>query len=170
MNSEPIRIGLDFHGVVDRYPEYFSRFTHLAKQMGIEIYIITGGPKKVVDRFLQDHKIIYKELFAILDYYDAQGMVEYFKNGEYKVPDMLWNMAKGEYCAEKKITIHIDDSKEYSDWFSTPFCYYDAQNKRCTLGNKIAIDFAGDPEETLQQINQTFRQEKVIQGEQSGLK
>ena len=83
----PIRIGLDFHGVVDKYPEYFSRFTHIAKQMGIEIYIITGGPKKVVDRFLQDHKIVYKELFAILDYYDAQGMVEYYKNGEYKVPD-----------------------------------------------------------------------------------
>ncbi len=162
MTEEPIRIGLDFHGVVDRYPEYFSRFTHLAKQMGMEIYIITGGPKKVVDRFLQEHNIVYKELFAILDYYDAQGMVEYFDNGEYKVPDILWNRAKGEYCAEKHITIHIDDSKEYADWFSTPFCFYDAQNKKCILGNKIAIDFAGDPQQTLEQIYQTFHQEKVI--------
>lgn len=165
MNNEPIRIGLDFHGVVDKYPEYFSCFTHLAKQKGIEVYIITGGPRKVVDRFLQDHKIIYKELFAILDYYDAQGMVEYYKNGEYKVPDMLWNMAKGEYCAEKKITIHIDDSKEYADWFSTPFCFYDAQNRKCTLGNKISIDFTGDPEQTLEQIYKTFHQEQLIRGE-----
>lgn len=156
MTKEPIRIGLDFHGVVNKYPEYFKQFTHIAKTMGIEIYIITGGPKKVVDRFLQDHDIIYKELFAILDYYDAHGMVEYFKNGEYKVPDMLWNMAKGEYCAEKKITLHIDDSKEYADWFSTPFCFYDAQNQKCTLGNKISIDFSQDPQHTLEQINQTF--------------
>lgn len=154
--KKTIRIGLDFHGVVDKYPEYFKDFTHKAKEKGIEIYIITGGPERVVAEYLRNYGICYKEIFAILDFYDAQGQVEYFPNGEFKVPADLWNTAKGEYCARHKIDIHIDDSHEYADWFSTPFCFYDADNKKCTIGNTISIDFSKEPEETLSEICSVF--------------
>ena len=151
-----IRIGLDFHGVIDKYPEYFQAFNRLAEERGIEIYIITGGPKKVVETYLQEHKIVYKETFAILDFYDEKGEVEYFPNGEFKVPAELWNKAKGEFCARNKIDLHIDDSAEYAAWFSTPFCRYDSKSQTCLAENKIAIDFSLPPQETIKQIMSVF--------------
>ena len=151
-----IKIGLDFHGVVDKYPDYFAKFTQQAVAQGIEIYIITGGPKAVVENYLQEHRIQYTELFAILDYYDAQGQVEYFPNGEFKIPSKLWNTAKGEYCAKHKITLHIDDSTEYGYWFSTPYCVYDSASRQCLAQNGLKIDFSQAPEIALASICQTF--------------
>lgn len=39
--------------------------------------------KELLDKW----NICYTAVFAILDYYDAQGEVEYFENGEFKVSE-----------------------------------------------------------------------------------
>ena len=87
MNRDRIKIGLDFHGVVSSRPQYFAKFSELVLSLGYELHIITGGPADVVAKMLKEWQVRYTNLFAILDYYDARGEVEYFDNGEFKVPE-----------------------------------------------------------------------------------
>ena len=147
-----IKIGLDFHGVITKHPEYFSEFCRRALSCGYEIHIITGGPRKVVEEYLRKHQIPYTVVFAILDYYDERGVVKFFDNGEFKVPDRLWNSAKAEYCITKGINMHIDDSKEYVKWFTTPYCRYDGTNPQCVTEDGHIIDFNSPPSKVLNDI------------------
>lgn len=152
MHKSRLKIGLDFHGVINERREYFATFCEAALSKGYEIHIITGGPYDVVAKLLEEWKIPYTKLFAILDYYDAKGAVEHFSNGEFKVEDKLWDIAKAEYCSHNGINIHIDDSSRYAKWFSTPFCHYSEAGHNCTTENKFTVDFSLPPEEALQEI------------------
>ncbi len=154
MNKASLKIGLDFHGVITGRPEYFAAFSQEARRRGHEIHIITGGPYEEVRRQLEEWKIWYSRLFAIYDYYDAKGAVSRFENGEYKVPDMLWDTAKAEYCSHNGINIHIDDSSRYVRWFLTPYCHYNASGKSCTTESDFAIDFTRPAAEALNEIEE----------------
>ena len=48
-----LKIGLDYHGVVNVRPEYFAAFAREAFRRGHEVHIITGGPYKVVEEQLK---------------------------------------------------------------------------------------------------------------------
>ena len=151
-NIERIKIGLDFHGVITDNPQYFSDFTKEAVERGYEIHIITGGPADVVKSMLDDWKISYTTIFAILDFYNHLGQVKYFDNGEFKVEETLWNTAKARYCEENGISFHIDDSVTYAQWFSTPFCYYEGTKKQCCINSETKITLDGNPEQALDKI------------------
>lgn len=157
MRKNQIKIGLDFHGVITKHPQYFSKFSQAVKEHGYELHVITGGPREAVEDYLQKHHIFYTTVFAILDFYDAKGEVEHFSNGEFKVPKQLWDSAKAEYCITKGINIHIDDSSQYAKWFTTPFCHYDALTQKCRIGDCVTIDFSGDVNEVLHQIDEMIK-------------
>lgn len=157
MRKYKLKIGLDFHGVITKHPKYFSAFSQAVKERGYELHVITGGPRQAVENYLKRHKIFYSTVFAILDFYDAQGEVEHFSNGEFKVPEKLWNSAKAEYCIAKGINIHIDDSNQYAKWFTTPFCHYDSKTQKCRIGDCITIDFDKEVNEVLEQIDEMVK-------------
>lgn len=157
MRKFKIKIGLDFHGVITDRPEYFSAFSKAVKERGYELHIITGGPRKTVEDYLKSHNIYYTVVFAILDFYDAQGEVKYFSNGEFKVPDKLWNSAKAEYCLSQGINIHIDDGTQYEKWFTTPFCHYEAETNTCRIGDCVTIDLSKDADNVLCQIEEMLK-------------
>lgn len=152
MRKNKLKIGLDFHGVINERPEYFAQFCFAALAKGYEIHIITGGPQDVVAAILDTCNIPYTKIFAIRDYYDALGEVEHFANGEFKIDDKLWDSAKAEYCSHNGINIHIDDSSHYAKWFSTPFCHYYGDENKCITENKFKIDFSLSAELALQEI------------------
>lgn len=152
MPGSRVKIGIDFHGVITCKPEYFSKFTQLAVARGYEIHIITGGPGEVIKKMLDDWHISYTSIFAILDFYDVLHKVKYFENGEFHVDNELWDTAKGLYCKEHDINIHIDDSTIYRQWFSTPYCLYDAEDACCSLAPQKCINFSEGPESALDQI------------------
>lgn len=160
MSVKGLKIGLDFHGVINDRPGYFARFTRAAIRKGYEIHVITGGPLELVRQTLEQWGVAYTEIFAILDYYDANGEVRYFENGEYKIPDKLWDTAKAEYCAVNGINVHVDDSSVYVKWFTTPYCHYDSSGSSCTAVNGTKIDFSASPLTALHQI------EKMISTQQ----
>ena len=109
--KKSLKIGLDFHGVINTRPSYFKDFTEYAEAAGHQIYVITGGPAKAIESFLKAWGIKYTGLFTILDYYAAEGKVTYFPDGHFKIPDELWDTAKAKYCRQHKIDIQIDDSE-----------------------------------------------------------
>lgn len=157
MIKNKIKIGLDFHGVINQSPEYFSKFSQSVKKWGYELHIITGGPKSVIEEYLQQYNIYYTNIFTIIDFYDALGKVEHLPDGKFKVPNELWDSAKGEYCQKHRIDIHIDDSLRYAQWFKTPFCHYNAQTQKCRLGEDITINFVSDTDDVLAQIDNILK-------------
>lgn len=134
------KIGIDFHGVISSAPEMFAKFCHEIRLRGVLVYVISGGPKKDVERFLNTAGIEYDSVWAILDFYEQQGQVRYYDDGSYQVDTALWDKAKAEYCQREGIVFHIDDSPVYGRYFVTPYCTYDMATDVCVLG-KLTIDF-----------------------------
>ncbi len=152
-----LKIGIDFHGVITASPKFFKDFTRLAQEQGFKIYIISGGPYQKVKDYLDAHEIKYDSIFALVDYFAAQGKVTYGENGRFEVEEDLWNRAKAEYCREHGINIQIDDSPEYGVAFSTPFCHYNSEKKVCEVDGH-QIDFGVSPEQTLNLIGAYLKQ------------
>ncbi len=153
MKHSSYKIGIDFHGVITVSPSFFREFSELAYAHGHEIYIISGGPYIVVRNFLDTWKIRYQHIFSLIDHFSSKGQVEYFSNGNFKVPDNLWDQAKAEYCRENGIDIQIDDTASYGIYFDRPFCYYDSQRRCCEISGRH-IDFNKSPRETLSSIEE----------------
>lgn len=156
-NSHKLKIGLDYHGVIDKNIDYFSSFCTKAKKRGHLIFIITGGPKVQVEYNLRINKIPYDMCFAVSDYYQAMGKVIQSENGNFMIPNHLWNMAKGEFCRRNQINIHIDDSTQYLNWFSTPYCYYDLRTNKGYISPDIEFDFNDSVDNILNKIEQIIR-------------
>lgn len=148
-----LKIGIDYHGVITDNPVFFKEFNTLALQKGIRIYILSGGRQAEIKEYLSAHQIPYSEIFSILDFYDAQNKVTFLADGSFKVDDELWNKAKAQFCLERGIAFHIDDSPLYGETFETPFCLYDNRTQSCQ-NTGIFIDFKKSPPDVLEQILQ----------------
>ncbi|MBR1372886.1 hypothetical protein IJ556_00355 [bacterium] len=135
------KIGIDFHGVISAAPQQFAIFCQEIRRRGIAVYIISGGPKPDIMRYLETHHIEYDVIWAILDYCEAQGTVHFYEDGSFQVPTAIWDKAKACYCAEQNILFHIDDSPIYGKYFTTPYCEYDICQNRCIALDK-EIDFS----------------------------
>lgn len=150
------KIGIDFHGVISSQPEIFAVFTQEIRKLGIEVFVISGGPYKEIIRYLHQYRIEYDHIWAILDDCDAKGQVAFFDDGSFQVPTEIWNRAKAEYCAKENIEFHIDDSNVYGRYFVTPYCKYNLENGVCELNEKLKVDF-NNPKEAADLIANFLR-------------
>jgi hypothetical protein len=122
--SNPIKIGLDLHGVIDAMPEFFAFFTKAMISAGAEVHIITGGATEDDKKLLKEYNIQYTHIFSITDYHKEKGTPTtklHPKHGFMMVSDEEWDKTKGEYCRKNNISLHIDDTLVYNDYFTTPF-------------------------------------------------
>ena len=150
------KIGVDFHGVINTKPDFFREFCREALKFGLEVYIISGGPRETILSYLNQYQIPYTKLWCIFDYYEQRHQVEFYDDGSFRIDDELWNKAKAEYCKEHNICIHIDDSVIYGMEFATPYCRYDEQSNSCVLnGQQI---YLANPAQALSQILALCRQ------------
>lgn len=150
------KIGVDFHGVINTKPDFFREFCREALKIGLEVYIISGGPRETILAYLNQYQIPYTKLWCIFDYYEQRHQVEFYDDGSFRINDELWNKAKAEYCKEHNICIHIDDSVIYGREFATPYCRYDEQSNSCVLnGQQI---YLANPAQALSQILALCRQ------------
>jgi len=120
-----MKLGLDFHGVIDKGPELFSVMSDLLVKNDHEVHIITG--ETITNEFklkIQNFNIIYTHLFSIIDYHKSIGtLIRYEDNGPW-IDEDLWNKTKAEYCERMKIDLHIDDSKVYGKYFTGKTKYH----------------------------------------------
>ena len=127
-SGSKFKLGLDIHGVVDAMPEFFSFLTDSFIKNGGEVHIITGGKwDKEFEDLLNSYGVKWTHKFSIYDYLVENN---YEKTGEVQFPDGTiqskfknedWDSVKGVYCADNNITLHIDDTMIYNDYFKTPF-------------------------------------------------
>ena len=98
------KIGVDFHGVINTKPDFFREFCRAALKIGLEVYIISGGPRETILAYLNQYQIPYTKLWCIFDYYEQRHQVEFYDDGSFRIDDELWNKAKAEYCKEHQLT------------------------------------------------------------------
>jgi hypothetical protein len=122
------KLGCDFHGVIDSMPEFFAFLTSSFIKNGGEVHIITGGSwnKELQDQLI-NYDIKWTHYFSVYDYLvesgeESIGKVK-FSDGtiQNKFSNDLWDKVKAEYCEKNNISLHIDDTLIYNDFFKTPF-------------------------------------------------
>jgi len=122
-----MKLGLDFHGIIDAYPEQFAAIATGIMATGGDVYIITGNPN--TEAFKAELSACgfhlgsqYNHIFSIQAYLE-QKKCEYIidSHGNKSFDPVLWNGAKGEYCKINDIDLHIDNDSIYGKYFETPF-------------------------------------------------
>lgn len=117
-----MKYGLDFHGVIDTYPQQFSELSHTWAQNKHEVHIVTGT--MITDAFiekLQDFDIHFDKLFSIADH-----LIQHKRKVHFSSPDnpwfdeSSWRKQKGLYCKRELIDMHFDDGEEYAQYFEPP--------------------------------------------------
>ena len=134
------RVSLDFHGVINSNPEFFRELADLWRRTGYLIYVVSGGPADYIAAYLQEQRIAYDRLWCIFDYFNAREKVKVEADGSFYIDDNLWNAAKGKFCAAECVGLHLDDSKVYGQYFTTPYVRF-ATKEQCfvTAAESIAI-------------------------------
>ena len=127
-----MKIGLDIHGVINKYPKFFSELSKLFVENGNQIHIITGSTVKENSiygkknlEYLKENRIFYTHIFSIVDYHEEQGAEIVYQDAENPwIDSQLWNKTKAEYCKKHNIDIMFDDSTVYGKFFETPFALF----------------------------------------------
>lgn len=134
-----LKVGLDYHGVINSNPEYFRSFCIELLHRGHEVHVLSGGPEDKVDWYLNQLNIPYTQLFTIMDCYKMLGLMTVKPDGKWHIDEHLWNTAKAKYCRINQISVQIDDSEIYGKYFSTPYCLYNQDKQMCILSIKTEI-------------------------------
>lgn len=118
-----MKLGLDYHGVIDRHPELFAMMAKNVIADGGEVHIITGMKEdEALIASLKEKGIEYTDIFSITDQliFEEHGYALNEKGGMV-FHEKLWNSTKGDYCKLCQIDVHFDDTIAYEEYFSTPF-------------------------------------------------
>jgi len=111
MSANPFKIGVDLHGVLDRWPKIFSAWSAPARAAGFDLHVVTGMRWEEARPKVNELGFQWSHHFSILDFHIAKGYVKVRRDGDGNlwIPDDEWNRAKGEYAREAGLEIHFDD-------------------------------------------------------------
>ncbi len=121
-----MKLGLDIHGVLDRYPQMFAELAKAYSwaQVDGEVHIITGASitDALIERLLAfNHGVQYwTHIVSIQDeLLKKEKPLGYNDKGRPVFDDELWDSFKGRYCEEHDIDLMIDDTERYGKYFTT---------------------------------------------------
>ena len=128
-------IGLDIHGVIDRFPETFCKLSERWVKNGHEVHIVTGQEWEAVRTTVDTHGIQYTHHYSIVDHHKNIGTPMYTrsdKDGWWMDKD-IWMRSKGDYAMYADLDIHFDDSVEYAKYFPSSCTYVIVPRKNFVL-------------------------------------
>jgi hypothetical protein len=115
-----MKIGLDVHKVIDKYPRLFSLATHKWLDLGWEIHIVTGQERSVVEPELHGLNVVFTHFFSIVDYHLEVGTEMWDddpRGSGWWMHKEDWLPSKGRYARQAGLDVHYDDSIEYAQFF-----------------------------------------------------
>ena len=116
--NNPLRVGLDIHGVIDTFPERFRKLSQALFSDGAEVHIVTGLRRDTdVDKLLIDSGIRFTHYFSIVEHLEAANEPIEWRNGLPYADKDKWNVAKRNYCQSQNIDFMFDDSPTYLETF-----------------------------------------------------
>ena len=133
--SSRFKVSLDLHGVIDVMPEFFSFLSNAIVEAGGEVHVVTGGTlSDKLEEKIKTFGIRYTHIFSVYQYLldsgaPSSGTIQ-FPDGsiQKKFEGNVWDTVKGDYCRKNNITLHIDDTMIYNDFFTTPFARFWSHN------------------------------------------
>jgi len=121
------RISIDVHGVIDSMPKEFKFLTNAIISAGGDVHILTGASwTPEFEAQLKSYGVKWTHQFSVYDHLlktaKVVGEIQ-FPDGvvQKKFEDGVWDNVKGDYCRDNNISLHIDDTLIYNDFFTTPF-------------------------------------------------
>ncbi len=117
--GNPLKVGLDIHGVIDSYPEKFKLLSSALKKDGAEVHVVTGLKRdSSVDELLKNAGIEFTHYFSIVEYLESNDVPIDWVKGFPFADEEKWNRAKREYCEAQEIDLMFDDSPIYLETFN----------------------------------------------------
>ncbi|HED35447.1 MAG TPA: hypothetical protein ENJ08_14725 [Gammaproteobacteria bacterium] len=116
--KNPLKIGLDIHGVIDTFPRRFKLLSSALVKDDAEVHIVTGVKRDDrIEKLLLDAGIHFTHYFSIVEHLEANHVAIEWRNGEPFADETKWNSAKRDYCKAQGIDLMFDDSAVYRDTF-----------------------------------------------------
>ena len=113
-----MKIGVDIHGVIDRYPIWFRLAINDWLILGNEIHIITGQEEEKAKKILKRYQIQYTHFYSIVDFHKKIGTEMWLdEKGTWWMDKDIWNASKGAYARSVNLDLHFDDSLVYCQYF-----------------------------------------------------
>ena len=112
-----MKIGIDFHGVIDTYPDIFAALSLKWIKKGYEVHILTGKEWGLIESKIKKFGISYTHHFSIVDHHLALGTLMEKRINGWWMQEEEWNKSKGDYAAKEQITLHFDNDLKYIQWF-----------------------------------------------------
>lgn len=119
-----MKVAIDLHGTIDKYPESFSRIIENFNSDKDEVYILSGPPKKQIKKELKQLKRKYykkikkniKGIISVVDWLKTQD-VEMWQDekGDWWTSEENWWSSKGKICKEYSIELVFDDKEKYKE-------------------------------------------------------
>lgn len=142
-SSSKFKLGIDIHGVIDALPVEFTFLANAVISAGGEVHILTGGSwTDELESQLKSYGIKWTHSFSVYDHLikigtATRGEVE-FPDGtiQKKFNDIDWDYVKADYCKDNEISLHIDDTLAYNEFFKTPFCRLWTHNNKPKASHK----------------------------------
>ncbi len=108
----------DFHGSIQRYPQFFKPMMKKFKHVGDRVYILSGSPLSKLSKELSDagycKDLHYDEALSVVDWIKAKGHTMWQNDlGNWETHDDIWWPSKSQICDEYKIDIIWDDKIQY---------------------------------------------------------
>lgn len=118
-----MKIGLDFHGVIDTEPELFSKLSRACINKGWEVHILTGQEDTPeLRKIIENYGIHFTHFFSITTFHKNIGTpITYDEKDNPWMDDFIWDKTKSDYCKGNNINFHIDDSDTYGKYFETTY-------------------------------------------------
>lgn len=137
LSKEVFKLGLDLHGVINDMPNQMKMLTESVIKGGGEVHVITGSntekSKSELTELGFEPRVHYTTTTGVGDYLTLKGVESIpgmlDKYGNPLFSDENWDSAKGKYCEEHGISLHLDDTLLYGDYFKTPFARLYTKNK-----------------------------------------
>jgi hypothetical protein len=112
-----MRIGLDFHGVIDRFPDEISILTKRWINLGHQIYIVTGESEITATVKVEALHVPYTHFFSIVDYHKGIGTPMELRDSGWWMDQETWDRTKGDYATVAGLHFHFEDTLKYAPWF-----------------------------------------------------
>jgi hypothetical protein len=119
-----MKIAIDLHGVLEKYPAQFRSIFGVLKSLGAKIGVLSGPPREQIE-----YELRKLGFFPITDYFNfIESIVDFLQKdldvkmwqdekGNWWCDDGDWWSSKGRICLEKSIDVLIDDRTEYFEFF-----------------------------------------------------
>jgi hydroxymethylpyrimidine pyrophosphatase-like HAD family hydrolase len=124
-----MKIGIDYHGVIDTLSTTFAELSRKWIDRGHEVHIVTGKQWRDAEPRVRALGISFTHHYSIVDDHRLRGTPMIERENGFWMEEETWNRSKGEYCERERIDVHFDNDLKYARYFPERCTFVWVQNR-----------------------------------------